>query len=89
VTYHDLYERLHDEPFKPFRIKTLSNSVYEIREPWMILVGESSAVIAYQTRQDEDGLTVPTRFRTVAIDHMTELEDLDPPASGQPKRKRA
>jgi hypothetical protein len=39
----------------------------------MILVGETSAVIAYQTRKDEDGLTVATRFRTVSIAHMVEL----------------
>jgi hypothetical protein len=87
MTYQDLYDRLHDEPFKPFRIRTSTSSVYDILEPWMILVGESAAVIAYQTRLDEDGLTVPTRFRTVSIAHMVELEDIEP--TKKDRRRRA
>lgn len=77
MTYHDLNDRLHDDPFKTFRIKTVTNSIYEIREPWMLLVGESSAVIAYQTRQDESGYPI-SRFRTVSISHMIEMEYLEP-----------
>ena len=73
----DLNERLYDVPFKPFRIKTTLNSVYEITERWMILVGESSAVIALEPRL-EGGHPVATRFRTVALSHMVEIEDATP-----------
>jgi hypothetical protein len=86
MNYQDLYDRLHDEPFKPFRIRTALSSVYEVLEPWMILVGETSAVIAYQTRTDEGGLTVATRFRTVSIAHMVELEDIESNKRGPKKR---
>lgn len=79
MTYHDLLTRLHDNPFKPFRIRATLNNVYDILEPWRIWVTERSAMIAFQIRRDEDGFGVPTRFKTVSIDHMIELEDLEPP----------
>lgn len=73
----DINERLYDEPFKPFRIKTTLSNVYEIKERWMILLSESSAVIALEPRIDE-GHPVATKFRTVALSHMVEIEDISP-----------
>ena len=32
----------HDQPFKPFRIRLVNNTTYDITEPWMVTVGESS-----------------------------------------------
>ncbi len=33
----------------------VNSSIYDILEPWMVMVGETSAVIATQTRKDGRG----------------------------------
>lgn len=64
----------------------VNGTVYEIREPWMIMVGQSSAVIATEKQRDDKGYEFVPDWRTVSIAHMVELVDLE--ATGQ-KRKRA
>ena len=87
MTYVDLQRRRHDHPFRPFRIRMVNNSVYDILEPWMVMVGETSAVIATQTRKDDRGFELALDWKTVSITHMLELSDLNPPkASGRQKR---
>ena len=87
MTYVDLQRRLHDHPFKPFRIRMVNNSVYDIKEPWMIMVGESSAIIAAQTRKDDRGFELVTDWKRVSIDHMMEFSDLDAKSNGSKRRK--
>ena len=89
MTYIDLARRLHDHPFRPFRIRMINSTLYEIREPWMIMVGESSAVVATQTRKDDRGFDVALDWKTVSIQHMMELSDLEPPQPSSGKKKRA
>jgi hypothetical protein len=88
MTYRDLQSRLQDQPFKPFRIKMVNSTTYDILEPWMLLVGESSAVIVTRVRTDDRGYALADDWRTVSIAHMIEFSDIDPPKS-QAKRKRA
>ncbi len=83
----DLISRLHDHPFKPFRLRLVNNTTYDITEPWMIMVGESSAVVAAQTRQDDLGYTLALDWRTISISHILELQDLNARGNGS-KRKR-
>ncbi len=87
MTYLDLQRKLHDQPFKPFRIKLVNNTTYDIPESWMIIAGDSSAVVVTQVRKDERGYRVAMDWRTISIAHILEFQDL-PPAP-EAKRKRA
>lgn len=86
MTYLDLQRKLHDKPFRPFRIRLVNNTTYDVTEPWMVTVGESSAVIVTQSRKDDHGYELALDWRTVAIAHMLEFSDL--PVAGQQERKR-
>ena len=88
MTYVDLQQRLHDHPFKPFRIRMVNSTSYEIREPWMIMVGESSAIIAAQTRKDDRGFDLVTDWKRVLIDQMMEFGDIESKRNGSQKRGR-
>jgi len=87
MTYRDLYARLNDHPFKPFRIRTLNNNIYDIREPWMVTVGKSSAIVVTQTQKDEDGIEIAKDWKTLAIAHMTEFSDLPSRSNGSKRKK--
>ena len=86
MTYLDLQRKLNDQPFKPFRIKLVNGTTYDIAEPWMITVGESSAIVVTQSREDDRGYRTALDWRTISIAHIIEFQDIDAP---QPKRKRA
>jgi hypothetical protein len=88
MTYLDLQRKLHDHLFRPFRIRLVNNTVYDIFEQWMITIGESSAVIVTQARKDDRGYETALDWRTVSISHMLELSDIDVPERGR-KRKPA
>jgi len=87
VTYHDLYRRLNDHPFRPFRIRMVKSTVYDILHPWMVVVGDSSAVVVTQTRKDEQGAEIAADWKTVSIQHMMAFSDL-PSRSNGAKKKR-
>jgi hypothetical protein len=87
MTYHDLHRKLNDQPFKPFRIKLVNNSVIEVHEPGMVIIGESSAVIPTQTQRDDRGVRYATDWRTISISHILEFSDIDAKGNGS-KRKR-
>jgi hypothetical protein len=85
MTHHDVIRKLDDQPFKPFRIRLVNNSTYDILDPVMIIVGDSGAVVATQNIRDEKGHRVATDWRTVSIAHMLEFSDIQ--SSGNDKRK--
>ena len=84
----DLLSRLHDHPFKPFRLRLVNNTTYDITEPWMILVGRSSAVVVTQTRQDDRGYRMADDWRTISISHILELQDLNLRGNGSKRKGR-
>ena len=88
MTSNDLYLRVHDNPFRPFRIRMVNNTAYDIHEPWMVMVGESSAIIATQTRKDDRGHELVTEWKNVSIHHMTEFSDLDVKSNGGKRKKQ-
>jgi hypothetical protein len=88
MTHLDVIRKLDDQPFKPFRIRLVNNSTYDILDPGTIIVGDSSAVIATQNIRDEKGHRVITAWRTVAIPHMLEFSDLQSHGNGKHKGKR-
>jgi hypothetical protein len=87
MTHHDVIRKLDDQPFKPFRIRLVNNSTYDILDPGMIIVGDSSAVIATQNIRDDKGHRVTTDWRTISIAHMLEFADLQPSGNGKRKGK--
>jgi hypothetical protein len=87
MTYRDLTRRLHDMPFKPFRIRMVNNTVYDILDPGMIIVGESSAVVVTQQTRDGQGHRIATDWRTISIAHIIEFADID--ETEVRRRKRA
>ena len=76
MTFHDLLRKLEDEPFRPFRIRLVNNTTYDILDPGMLIVGDSSAVIATQNIRDDAGHRVTTDWRTVSIGHMLDFSDV-------------
>jgi len=87
MTHHDLLRKLDDQPFKPFRIRLVNNTTYHVFDPGMVIVGDSSAVIATRNIRDESGHRVTTDWRTVSIAHMLEVNDLQTPANGSKRKK--
>ena len=82
----DLLKRLADRPFKPFRIHLSDGTKLDIREPGMVIVGRSSAVLPSRFAWEEDGYRVALDWRTVALTHMVQFTDL--PARRNSKRRR-
>jgi hypothetical protein len=81
----DLIHRLHDEPFRAFRIHLSDGSAIPITDPGMIIVSRSSAIIPTEFEKAE-GERVVSRWRTVALAHMVQFSDIDDSISGK-KRK--
>ena len=81
----DLHRRLFDIPFRPFRIKMVNNSVYDVVDPGMVIPGKSSAVVAAAHVRDAQGYITATDWRTISIGHIIEFSDLD---TKEMRRKR-
>ncbi len=79
----DLLSRLEDRPFVPFRVHVSDGSVLEVPEPWSMAVGRSSAILASRFERDEEGRRVAVRWRTVDLDHITQLSDLHETRNGR------
>ena len=86
MVYLDLRRKLDDQPFQPFRIRMQNSTIYDIAEPWMLVVGETTALIAMNVFDDEHGYRVARGWRTVSIAHIQEFEDLKP-AKGKKAKK--
>jgi hypothetical protein len=83
----DLLQRLHDRPFRPFRIHLSDGSSIPVIDPGMIIVGASSSVVPIEY-EEEDGERVVKKWRTVAMLHMVQFSDLDERVSGKHRKKR-
>jgi len=81
----DLLNRLHDEPFVPFRVRLSNNTTIDINEPGLVVVGPTSAIMPILTAKDDFGYTLVTRWRTIALSHIIEFSDINPP-KGKAKR---
>jgi hypothetical protein len=62
----------------------VNSTTYDVLEPWMLMIGDSSAIVVTQTREDM-GYRTALDWRTISIAHILEFQDL--PAAE--KRKRA
>jgi hypothetical protein len=89
VRARDLLNKLHDQPFQPFRVRLSNHTAIDVLDPNTVIVGPSSAIMPIETRRDaRSGHYLVSRWRTVALSHMVEFLDIDPPKSGS-TRKRA
>jgi YD repeat-containing protein len=77
IAGHDLLRRLDDQPFKPFRIRMVNNTVFDVLDAGMVIVGQTSAVIVTQYDRDEQGRRVAADWRTISIGHIIEFADID------------
>jgi hypothetical protein len=82
----DLLTKLHDQPFQPFRVRLSNKTEIEILDPNTVVVGPSSAIMPIETLKDGSGYYVVSRWRTVALSHMVEFVDIEPPKASS-KRK--
>ena len=83
----DLLRKLNDRPFKPFRIRMVNNTAFDIPEPWMIVPGDSSAIIlANPVYREDKGYQPVHDWKTVSIHHMLEFSDLPSKRNGSGKR---
>jgi hypothetical protein len=73
----DLAKRLFlDQPFKPFRIHLDDGARIDVREPRMIIVGKSTAVVPTRWATDEDGYAYVADWQTIALAHIVRFTDL-------------
>jgi hypothetical protein len=86
MTYHDLYRKLHDEPFKPFRLRLTNSTVIDVRNPGSAIVGESSAVLPVEMVVDDRGARIAKNWKTISISHIVEFSDLESKAGDQKRR---
>lgn len=83
----DLLKRLSDQPFKPFRIHISDGTVLDLDQPGMVIVGESTAVLPTLFVTDADGYRLAKKWRTVTVDHITQLSDIESPGCKRRKRR--
>ena len=77
MTYRALLRRLEESPFKSFRIRLVNNTVYDVFDPGMVIIGLASAVVVIQYERDEQGRRVAGDWRTISIGHIIEFSDID------------
>jgi hypothetical protein len=88
MTSKDLIRKLDDKPFRPFRMRMDNNTAYDVRDPGMIIVGDTSAVVATRNIRDSEGNTVTSDWRTISIDHIVEFSDLNERQSNGRRKRR-
>ena len=88
MTYHDLYRKLHDEPFRPFRLRLSNSTVIDVSDPGSVIVGESSAVVPVEMVEDDKGVRVAKNWKTISIAHIVEFTDLDVKPREKRRRKQ-
>ena len=84
-----LLNKLHDEPFQPFRVRLSNNSTMDVLDPNTVVVGPTSAIMPMEASIGEHGYYIVSRWRTVALAHMVEFIDIDPPKSHRGKKRSA
>lgn len=84
----DLYNKLHDEPFKPFRVRLSNKSEIEVLDSGSVIVSPTSAIMPMEYVEDERGLRLVLRWKTVALSHMVEFIDIEPRKNGSKRRRK-
>jgi hypothetical protein len=85
---NDLVSKLHDEPFKPFRVRLSNQSTVDILDPGSVVVGPTSAIVPLDYTKDEFGNNLVSKWKTVALSHMVEFVDLELKGGNGKKRRK-
>ncbi len=85
----DLLNRLHGEPFRPFRVHLSDGTSLDVPEPGMVIVGKSSAVLPSRFERDEEGRRIAARWPTISLLHIVQFSDLDEPTDGHGRQAKA
>ena len=72
----DLTRKLEDAPFRPFRIHLSDGREIDVRNPGMVIVGISSAVLPGAFGRDEEGRRIARDWKTIALAHIVQFTDL-------------
>jgi hypothetical protein len=72
-TYQDIQSRLHETPFRPFRIVVSEGQHFDIRHPDLVLVGVRDLMIGFP---GPDAPTAYDRVTRAALLHVVSLEEL-------------
>jgi hypothetical protein len=76
VTCIDLNRKLHEQPFKPFRISLIDGRSYNVTAPRRVMVGETRAVIVTESATGKRGWETALDWTTVSIEHVVGMPDL-------------
>lgn len=83
----DLLRKLHDHPFKPFRLRLTTNETIDLQNPNLVIVGISSAVVPIRVSKTHEGFELVERWKTVSLDHIVTFEDIENRAMGNGRKR--
>jgi hypothetical protein len=73
-----LLDKLLERPFRPFRARLSDNSTIDVLySPGSVVVGPTNAMMPLKYVDSEYGLKLVLRWKTVPLDQIIELENLD------------
>jgi hypothetical protein len=75
----DVFQHLRKRPFEPFRIHLTDGTVYDVRHPDLVMVGEHFLVVGLP--RSADAAPLIDRYETAALMHVVRLVPIDLPAS--------
>jgi hypothetical protein len=73
----DLLKRLEDHRFRPFRVHLSDGTKIVVRQPGMVIVGLSSAIVPTEFTKDSEGMQVAKDWRTVALAHIVQFTEVN------------
>ena len=71
-----IYDLLHERPFKPFRVFLKDGTTYDVRHAYNNVIGTNMFVIAIPDPTDPDPWPIALRTEEVAIEKIDRVESL-------------
>ena len=65
----------------------MNSTVIDVPDPGLVIIGETSAVVATQTELDDRGVRIALDWKTISISHMLEFSDIKEKNGHSKKRK--
>ena len=76
LSYEDIQGRIHEKPFRPFRIVASEGMKYEIYHPDLVFVGRNDLQIGFASPEHPKAYD---RVIRIAMIHIAGLEDIPSP----------
>lgn len=84
----DLFDRVYDRPFKPFRVHLSDGSRLDVTDPGMLIIGDTSAVLPSVWTRDDEGRRIAKHWRTIALAHIVQFGDIDEAIENKRRRRK-